>query len=111
MGHVDPHTHYVISFRDPRSGDISTLRARSIADSTLGLSFVAVSDFVFDSGSMIINPAEEALRTRLEHVRSLHLSIYTILSVEEVGERNEGLRFERDRSNLVVLPGTGPKGE
>jgi hypothetical protein len=111
MGQPDPHTHYEITYRDPRSEQICTLRARSISDSSLGLSFVAVSDFVFEQGSTIINPAEEALRTRLAKVRSLHLSIYTILAVEEVGDRHEGLQFQHDRSNLVVLPRGGRSDE
>jgi hypothetical protein len=100
-------THFVITFRDPRSSEIKTLRARSVSDSQLGLSFVAISDFVFEPDSVIVNPEEEALQSRLENVRSLHLSIYAILSVEEVGTTHSGLEFTHDRSNLVVLPTQG----
>jgi len=31
--------------------------------------------------------------------------MYLILSVQEVGRDHEGLKFEKDKSNLVVLPG------
>ena len=107
MPQHEQDTHFVITFRDPRSSEIKTLRARSVSDSQLGLSFVAISDFVFEPGSVIVNPEEEALQSRLENVRSLHLSIYAILSVEEVGTTHPGLEFTHDRSNLVVLPTQG----
>jgi hypothetical protein len=104
MSKHDQDTHFVVTYRDPKNEDIATIKARTVTDSTLGLSFVAISDFVFDSASRLVNPEEEAMRSRLAHVRSLHLSIYAILSVEEVGVEHEGLVFRHDRSNLVVLP-------
>lgn len=99
---------YVITFRDPRDGSIVVLKARTIADSTLGLGFVAISDFVFETEGLVVNPVDEQLRARYEGVKSLHLSIYSIISVEEVGASHKGLRFEKDRSNLITLPHQGP---
>lgn len=99
-----PDTHYVVTYRDARTGEIVHLRARTIRDSTLGLTFVAISDFVFEQTSAIVNPAEEALARRFEHTRALHLSLHAILSIEEVGVDHAGLKFERDRSNLLVFP-------
>ncbi|MEK6554852.1 MAG: DUF1820 family protein [Bdellovibrionota bacterium] len=102
----DPNSYYVIHYRDPQSGENIDLKARQIGDSTLGLSFVSVSDFVFDSSTLVIKPSEDQLRKRLENVKSLHLSIYTILSIEEVGVTK--LKFKNDRSNLVSFPGPEP---
>lgn len=102
MAQNQKDSHYVINYRDPKSNEIVQIRARKIRDSSLGLSFVEVSDFLFDSGGLVIKPAEEQLRKRLEFVKSLHLSIYSILSVEEVGDIK--LTFKTDRSNLVALP-------
>jgi hypothetical protein len=102
MAQPKKDSHYVINYREPKSNEIVQLRARKINDSTLGLSFIEVSDFLFDSSGLVIKPTEEQLRKRLEFVRSLHLSIYSILSIEEVGDKK--LSFKKDRSNLVALP-------
>lgn len=101
---------YIISYREPKDGKIVTLRAKTVTDSSLGLSFIAISDFVFDTGSLVVNPAEEDMRKRFEGVKTYHISIYTIVSIEEIGPRHKGLRFKKDKSNLVVLSsGQQPK--
>jgi len=99
-------SYFVITYRDPRDGSIVTLKARTIRDSTLGLSFISISDFIFDLDGIVVNPVEEQLRVRFENVRSLHLSIYSIISIEEVGMKQKGLTFKKDRSNLIALPTT-----
>ncbi|MFP3980907.1 MAG: DUF1820 family protein [Desulfobacterales bacterium] len=96
-------TYFIITYREPQEGNIVTLKARTVTDSSLGLSFIAISDFLFSTSNLVVNPAEEDLKKRLENVKSLHLSIYTIISIEEVGAEHEGLSFRKDRSNLVVL--------
>ncbi len=108
---ADTDTWFVVTYRDPRDEDICSVRAREVRDSELGIGFIAISDFVFDSGSVIVDPRDDALRSRLENVRRLHLNLYRILSIEEVGATNSGLHFQADRSNLVVLrrPDGGPK--
>ena len=99
-------TYYIITYREPVEGGIQTLKARTVTDSTLGISFVAISDFIFDTESLVVNPKEETRQKQFEDVNSLHLSIYTILSIEEVGKSHQGLKFKKDKSNLVVLPGS-----
>ncbi len=101
---------YIMTYRDPRDGSIVELKARTIRDSTLGLSFVSISDFVFETSSVVVNPVDEQMQKRFENVRSLHLSIYTIISIEEVGLKHKGLSFKQDRSNLVALPTSSPAG-
>ncbi len=102
---------FVVTYRDPQGGAIITLKAKTIRDSTLGLSFVSISDFIFETEGMVVNPVEEQLRVRFENVRSLHLSIYSIISVEEVGMKHKGLSFKKNRSNLVAFPsGNTPQG-
>ena len=97
-------TLFLIHYRDPKDGQILSLKARKVYDSPLGLSFVCISDFVFENESLVVKPAEEHLRKRLENVKSLHLSIYTILSIEELGEKENSLKFKKDKAGLVVLP-------
>ncbi len=96
-------TYYFITYREPSDGKVVSLKANTVSDSSLGLSFIAISGFIFDTTSVVVNPAEEDLKKRFEGVKTLHLSIYTILSVEEVGADHKGLSFQKDKSNLVVL--------
>ena len=94
---------YVIAWRDPRNGEILEIKAKKIRDSSLGLTFVAISEFVLASRSAIVNPAEEALARRFEHTKALHLSIHAIVSIEEV-DTAEGLGLLADRSKLLLFP-------
>ena len=113
MAKKKEETFYLISYRDAKDAKVLTLKAKTVMDSSLGLSFVAISDFVFDTKSVVINPEEEDQKRQFEGVKTLHLSIYTIISIEEVGEDHKGLKFKKDKSNLVVLsPGLPqPKGK
>ncbi len=112
MRNKSNNSYYVITYRDQQDGSIVSLKARSVTDSSLGLSFIAISDFYFEDSSLVVNPAEEELKTKLADVKMLHLSIYTIVSIQEVGMTNKGLAFKKDKSNLVVLPSgqQTPKG-
>jgi len=103
-------TSYVVTYREPKDNKIVTLTVRSIESSDLGLSFIALSDFVFKENTLIIDPSEQDLRDRFDNTRRLHLSIYTILSIEEVGKANKGLALKAKRSNILVLqpPERGP---
>ena len=49
-----------------------------------------------------MDPNQDALKRRLENVRRLHLNLYSILSISEVGADHAGLSLAGDRSNLVV---------
>ena len=100
-----PRSHYVVTYRDPAGGKTLGLKVRKVEDSELGPTFVALSEFLFESTSPIIDPALEDLRKRYEHTRKLHLSLYHIVSIEEVGRRNPGLDLSAERSNVIVLPG------
>lgn len=96
-------TFYAVTYREPVEGKIMTVKVKKIADSSLGLGFIKLSDFRFKTNPLLVNPAEENLRKKLENVKSLHLNIYSILSIEEIGMENSGLKFDNDRSNLVVI--------
>ena len=98
----EPETYFVVTYRNPEKLDENiTVRVRSIRDSSLGLAFVALSDFVFHSRSRLLNPQDEYTKKRFQNTKSLHLSVYNILSVEEVGEENAGLSLAHDKSKLI----------
>lgn len=102
------NSFFVITYRDPKDGQTISLKARKVVDSSLGLSFIAISDFIFESGKLVVNPAEEDLKKRYAAVKTIHISIYSILSIEELGTEHKGLSFKKDKSNLFVLPGNTP---
>ena len=97
-------TCFIITYRDPVSEKQLSIKAGTVADSTLGLSFIAVSDFIFEQNPLVVNPQEEDIKRRFEDVKTLHLSMYTVLSIEEIGAQHKGLQFKKDKSNLLVLP-------
>lgn len=102
--------YFVVTYKDAKEDKILECKAKTIKDSSLGLSFISISDFVFtNKNSVVVDPSEEYLQKRLENVKSLHLSIYSIVSIEEVGMSHKGLHFEKDRSNLVVLNSSSSK--
>ena len=103
MARKSNKTYYFITYREPSNGKVVSIRANTVSDSSLGLSFIAISDFLFDTTSLVVNPAEEDLKKRFEGVKTLHLSIYAVISIEEVGADHKGLSFQKDKSNLVVL--------
>lgn len=105
--------YFLIHYRDPKDGSITALKARRIEDSTLGLSFVKISDFFFDTSSVVVQPTEVQLAQRFEKVKSLHLSIYSIISIEEMADGNRdskhpGLKFKKTKSNLIAFPSDNP---
>ncbi len=96
--------HFVVTWRDPQSAEFLQLKVKSIQDSQLGLTFVALSDFVLEAGTAIVNPTQEALHRRFEHTKMLHLSIHSIASIEEVGPDHQGLTLQGNRTNLLLFP-------
>jgi len=80
------------------------LKVNEISDSSLGLSFICVSDFIFNEGKVVADLEQEKLEKQYENVKRLHLSIYSVISIAEVGREHGGLKFKQDKSNLVVLP-------
>ncbi len=98
---ADKNNFYTLKYRDPESGRVASLKCTHIEDSPLGLGFVKVSGFVFESSILIAKPSEEQLKKRLENVKTMHLSLYSILSIEEKGE-TKGLKLYKNRSHLVI---------
>jgi hypothetical protein len=103
-------SHYVVTWRDLPKEGVVTMRVRTIEDSDLGPTFIAISDFVFEHDGLIIDPNAAALEARYADTRRLHLSIYNVLAIEEVGRRNKGLEL-KDRSNVVLLTPTDKSTE
>lgn len=108
----DP-SYYLVTYRDQKDGAILSLKVRTIEDSSLGLGFVALSGFIFEQESILVQLEEEAKRKKFENVKTLHLSIYSILSIAEMGLETPKLAFKNDKSNLLMMqtPSTTPPNE
>jgi len=96
-------TNFQVTYRDPKDGSLTSLKVRRIDDSSLGLSFVALSDFVFETSGILVDPKMDAKKLEFENIQVLHLSIYSIVSIAEVGDHKEPLSFKHDKSNLLLL--------
>lgn len=104
---TEDNSYYILTYHDPQDEEITSLQAKTIGDSNLGMSFICVSDFMLDDiSATVIDPKLEKLRVRFEKTKSLHLSIYNIISIEEIGMEHTGLIFQRDKANLLVIPRT-----
>lgn len=103
--------YYEITFRSPDSGTLTTLKAGTVGDSDLGAGFICLSELLFETSSRVANPAEEALAARYKDTRRLHLNVFSIQTIAEVGASHPGLTLDTDRSNLVAFPPPGPRSE
>lgn len=104
---MNPETYFIVTFRDQeKSGSekAMSVKVKTVTDSNLGLSFIRLSDFIFSGHSIVLDPTQEALKARFEKTKSLHLSLYQIISIEEVGSEHQGLTFDQDKNNLLTLP-------
>ena len=63
---------YVVTYRDHKDNSIHELKVRNIEDSSLGLSFIALSGFIFETEGIIVRPEEE---TKRQHFEKLKLCI------------------------------------
>ena len=101
-------TCFAVTFRN-ESGDIVTLKARTVEDSSLGPSFLCIRDFLFAEGR-IVDPAQERLQRRYADTRRLHVNVFGVQAIEEIGVENPGLTLAQDRSRLILLPGPDGAG-
>ena len=95
---------YKVSYRDPKDGKISELKVTKICDSSLGLGFISLSGFIFEKSSILVNPEIENQIKEFENIQTLHISVYSIVRIAELGQHLKPLSFENDKSNLVTLP-------
>ena len=94
---------FIVSYRDPeKPNEMIEVRVRNVDDSALGPAFIALSDFVFGTSTGLINPRDEYAKKRFVKTKTLHLSIYNVVTIEEVGDENPGLKLAPKEG--VVLP-------
>lgn len=104
MSYKKDPSYYVVTYRDQTNATVISLKVRAIEDSSLGLGFVALSGFIFEHDSILVQPEEEAKKKKFENIKTLHLSVYSILSIAEMGLEVPKLAFKNDKANLLMMP-------
>ena len=96
---------FVVTYRNPeKREENATVRVRSVEDSVLGPAFIALSDFVFARKSALLNPQDEYAKKRFQQTKTLHISIYNVISIEEIGEEHPGLQLANRGTLLQFDP-------
>ena len=75
---------YVVTFPDPVTKRMVTLKVREIGDSGLGPMFARLSGFVFQDSGKIINPNNDGLSRRYQDTKAIHVNRMALAQVEEV---------------------------
>ena len=100
---------YRISFH----GDDKTyqLHAERVAPAELP-GFVEISGLLFDAaGGVVIDPAEETLKTEFGEVERLLVPLYRVIRVDQVRQRGQNRILDRTASNVTPFPhGPGVAG-
>lgn len=95
---------FQVHYTDFHTDKTVSVKVRSIQDSALGYTFVQLSDFVFDTNSVVIKPTEEQQKKNLENTKSLHICVHNILAIEELSDISAALHLSSDNSRLFMLP-------
>jgi hypothetical protein len=88
------------------NGKVYQLHAQQVGQGDL-YGFVSVSELLFDEHtSVVIDPAEEKLKSEFAGVQRLLLPMHTIIRVEEVEQRgqNKILEIDGKTSNITPFP-------
>ena len=94
---------FIVTYRDPeKPNETIEVRVRKVEDSALGPAFISLSEFVFGASTGLINPRDEYAKKRFVKTKTLHLSIYNVVTIEEVGDEHPGLKLAPKEG--VVLP-------
>ena len=97
------------------NGKVYQLHAQQVAQGEL-YGFIEIRDLLFDEHtSVVIDPAEERLKTEFAGVQRLILPMHAIIRIEEVEKRGQNKILDIDGSSANVtpfpLPGGTPEGQ
>jgi hypothetical protein len=92
---------YKVTFLN--TGKIYEIYARRVSSSTLW-GFTEVADLQFEEAGLLVDPAEERLRTEFRETRALHLPMQAIVRIEEVERRGQSVIRDAATGERVVTP-------
>ena len=76
-------SYYIVTFREGRDNSPQVIKAKIISKSKYGLNFLALKDFIFDTGAPVVHSQEQTMALRFEDIEIFHLAIHAIYSIEE----------------------------
>lgn len=85
------------------AGKIYELYARRVVSSALW-GFTEVADLQFEESGLLVDPAEERLRSEFKDTRVLHLPMQSIVRIEEVERRGQAAIRDAATGERVVTP-------
>ncbi len=95
-------TLYKITFLN--AGKVYELYARQVASGALW-GFTEISELVFDvNEGLLVDPAEERLRSEFSDTRVLHLPMQSIVRIEEVDRKRQTAIRDALTGETVVTP-------
>ena len=94
---------YKISFVN--QGKIYEIYARSVTQGTL-FGFIEVERLVFgERSSVVVDPAEERIKTEFAGVRRSYLPMHSILRIDEVEKQGVSKITPVEAGNVTTFPG------
>ncbi|MCB1787350.1 MAG: DUF1820 family protein [Chromatiaceae bacterium] len=97
-----------ISFHN--NGKVYQLHAQQVSHGDL-YGFVEIRDLLFDEHtSVVIDPAEERLKSEFAGVQRLMLPLHSVIRIEEVEKRGQNKILEVDGSLGNIMPFPLPPG-
>lgn len=108
-GMPDSQKHiYRIYFHN--QGRVYEVYARSIYQSDL-YGFLEIEDYIFgEKSQMVIDPAEDKLRTEFSGVQRSFIPMYAILRIDEVEKEGTAKIVDSSGQNVTPFPMPVPKG-
>ena len=95
MKNQESPTYYKVTYRDPKDGKTVDLKAKTIKDSNLGLSFIFVSDFILSHEmSFFITAKDNIILDKVIHENIHHEIIPTL---------NDRISFINDFKSLISI--------
>jgi hypothetical protein len=98
---MSTRTLHKITFQN--AGKIYELYARQVASSTLW-GFIEISELVWDTDSVVIDPTEERLRDEFGSTRTLHLPMHAVVKIEEVERKGQLTIRDSASGDRIVTP-------
>lgn len=90
-------------------GKIYEIFARSVYQGELH-GFVTVEDLVFETSSLLVDPAEERLRDEFNGVRRCFVPMHAVVRIDEVEKRGTAKIRDVNADDAKVMPFPGLTG-
>ena len=100
-----PKPTFRIQFHN--NNKIYELYAHEVSQSQMG-GFIEIGEIIFGEHSkLLIDPAEEKLKTEFANVRRTYVPHFAVIRIDEVERSGKNRILDNDGSSVTVFPGHG----